>query len=171
MVWKIGQLTLKYNYQKMNNTAIVTTLKYLRFRIKSQVEDLEENIVKICKDSDINISSMDIEGCHRLPLGRNSTNTTEQVIVKFVNRKHSEAMLQRKKDINSKNKVFVTHSLCPYCRFQWGKCKRLQRKGRISQVFYIGVLVTIRFNGNSPAIKILHERDVMVYQERLPGSH
>ena len=30
---------------------------------------------------------MDIEGCHRLPVGRNTTN-----IVKFVNRKHSEAM-------------------------------------------------------------------------------
>ena len=99
-------------------------------------QDLEDNIVKTCKDSDITISSKDIEGCHRLPLGRNSTNSTKQVIVKFVNRKHSEAMLQRKKDINSKNKVFVTHSLCPYYRFLWGKCKDLQRKGRISQVFW-----------------------------------
>ena len=57
-------------------------------------QDLKENIVKICKDSDINISLMDIEGCHRLPLGRNTTNTTKRVIVKIVNRKHSEAMLQ-----------------------------------------------------------------------------
>ena len=80
-------------------------------------QDLEENVVKICKDSDINISPMDIGGWHRLPLGRNSTNTTKRVIVKFVNRKHSQAMLQRKKDINSKNKVFVTHSLCSYYRF------------------------------------------------------
>ena len=63
---------------------------------------------------------MDIESCHRLPLGRNSTDTTKQVIVKFVNRRHSEAMLQRKKDINSKNKVLVTHSLCPYYHFLWG---------------------------------------------------
>ena len=46
---------------------------------------------------------MDFEGCHRLPLGRNTTNTMKQVIVKFVNQKHSEAMLQQKKDINSKN--------------------------------------------------------------------
>ena len=52
---------------------------------------------------------MDIEGCCRLPLGRNTTNTKKRVIVKFVNRKHSEAMLQLKKDINTKNKVFVTH--------------------------------------------------------------
>ena len=37
-------------------------------------QDLEENVVKICKDLDINISPIDIEDCHRLPLGRNSTN-------------------------------------------------------------------------------------------------
>ena len=48
---------------------------------------------------------MDIEGCHRLPICRNTTKTTKRVIVKFVNRKHSEAMLQLKKDINFKNKV------------------------------------------------------------------
>ena len=56
-------------------------------------QDLEENIVKTLKS----ISPMDIEGCHRLPLGRNRANTTKRVIAKFVNRKHSEAMLQRKK--------------------------------------------------------------------------
>ena len=32
-------------------------------------------------------------------------------------------------------RFFVTHLLCPYYRFLWGKCKDLQRKGRISQVF------------------------------------
>ena len=46
---------------------------------------------------------MDTEGCHRLPLRRNSTNTTKRVIMKFVNQKHFEVMLQWKKDINSKN--------------------------------------------------------------------
>ena len=61
--------------------------------------DLEGNIIKICKDSDINISLMDIEGCHRLPIGRNTTNTMKRVILKFVNQKHSEAMLQRKKTL------------------------------------------------------------------------
>ena len=59
---------------------------------------------------------MSIEGCHRLPLGRNTTSTAKRVIVKFVNPKHSEALPQQKKDINSENKVFVTRSLCPlYC--------------------------------------------------------
>ena len=47
-------------------------------------------------------------------------NKMKQFIMKFVNRKHSEAMLQQNEDINFKNKVFVTHSLCPYYRFFWG---------------------------------------------------
>ena len=113
---------------------------------------------------------MDIEGCHRFPHVRNTTNTAKRVIVKFVNRKHSEAMLQRKKDINSKNKVFLTHLLCPYYRFLWGKCKDLKRKCRISQVFCLEAVVTIRVTENSPAIKILHERDLMVNQECAPDS-
>ena len=33
-----------------------------------QDQEFEENTVNICKDSDINISPMNIEGCHRLPL-------------------------------------------------------------------------------------------------------
>ena len=84
--------------------------------ISNEVSDqnLEQTVIGICKDSGIEVNPLDIEGCHRLPLGRNATNTTKQVIVKFVNRKHSEAMLQRKKDINQKSKVFVSHSLCPY---------------------------------------------------------
>ena len=74
-------------------------------------------------------------------------------------------MLQRKKDINTKNKVSVTHSLFPYYRFLWGKCKDLQGKGRISQVFCLEAVMTIRVTVNSPVIKILHEKDLIVYQE------
>ena len=63
-------------------------------------QNLEQTIIGISKDSGINVNPLEIEGCHRLSLGRNATNTTKQVIMKFVNRKHSEAMLQRKTDIN-----------------------------------------------------------------------
>ena len=67
--------------------------------ISNEVSDqnLEETVIGICKDSGIDVNSLDIEGCHRLPLGRNATNTNKRVIVKFVNRrKHSEAMLQHR---------------------------------------------------------------------------
>ena len=113
---------------------------------------------------------MYIEGCHRFSIRRNATNTTKWVIVKFVNRKHCEATLQRKKDINIKSKVFVSHLLCPYYWYLWGNCKDLQRKGRISQSFCLEAVVTIRITENSAAIKILHEKDLMVYQECPPHS-
>ena len=72
------QLSKNEQYGRRNNVEISG--------ISNQIpdQDLEENI-KICQDSDINISPMDIEGCHRLPIGRNTTNTTKRVIVKFVN--------------------------------------------------------------------------------------
>ena len=35
-----------------------------------------ECVIRIWKDSGIDVNSLDIEGCHRLPLGRNATNTT-----------------------------------------------------------------------------------------------
>ena len=63
------------------------------------------------------INPTDIEGCHRLPLGHNSTTDKKSVIVKLVNRKHSELSL--------KSKVYLNHSLCPYYRDIWGKCKDL----------------------------------------------
>ena len=62
--------------------------------------DLEENVVEICKGSDIFIAFSDIEGCHRLPLGKNSASENKQVIARFVNRKHSELMLRLKKNIS-----------------------------------------------------------------------
>ena len=92
------------------------------------------------------------------------------VIVKFVNRKHSEAMHQRKENINLKSKVFVSHSLCPYYRFLWRKYNELQRKGRITQVSCLGAVITVRITENSPAIKILHGKELLVYQECPPKS-
>ena len=44
-------------------------------------------------------------------------------------------------------------------------------KGKVgsAKFFCPGTVVTIRVTENSPAIKILHERDLMVYQECPPG--
>ena len=77
-------------------------------------EDLENHVTEICKNSNIMINPTDIEGCHCLPLGRNSTTDNKRVIVKFVNRKHFELMLRSKKSISSKSKVHINNSLCPY---------------------------------------------------------
>ena len=93
--------------------------------------NIEEKFFEICKDFDIVITSSRIEGCHRLRLGRNSISENKRVIVRFVNRKHSEMMLRLKKNISSKSEVYINNSLCPHYRFLWGKCKELQRKGKV----------------------------------------
>ena len=106
-------------------------------------ENLEKKVIDICKESGIDLNPCDIEACHRLPSGNVNTSNSKCVIVKFVNRKHSEAMLRLKKSINSHSNTYITNSLCPYYRFLWGKCKDLQRKGLINQVFCLGAVVTI----------------------------
>ena len=50
--------------------------------------DLENTVIRICRDSAVEIDPKDIEACHRLPLSRNSIGQDKRVIVKFVNRKH-----------------------------------------------------------------------------------
>ena len=98
--------------------------------------DLEQKVIRICKDFNIVITSSDTEGCHHLPLGRNSTNENKQVIKKFVNMLQPELMLNLKKNISSKSKVYINNLLCPkYYHFPWEKCKDLQRKGNVNQVF------------------------------------
>ena len=74
-------------------------------------------------------------------------------------------MLRLKKSINSRSNVYITKSLCPYYRFLWGKCKDLQRKGLIKEVFCLGAVATIKVRKNGLPIKIFHENDMLVYQE------
>ena len=66
---------------------------------------LEETVISICKEHGIDISPMDIEACHRLPLSNaqanKDPNQCKRVIVKFVNRKLPERLLQIKKTISS----------------------------------------------------------------------
>ena len=84
-------------YNRRNNVEIIG--------ISNDVldNDLEKKVIGICKDSDIFITSSDIEGCDHLPMVRNRTSENKRVIVTFVHRKHSELTLRLKKNISSKS--------------------------------------------------------------------
>ena len=85
---------------------------------RNRNQNLEETVIRICRDSGIGVNALDIEGCHRLILERNATNTIKHVPVKFVNRKqHSEAMLQHKKDLNKKSKALLAICCVPVISF------------------------------------------------------
>ena len=83
---------------------------------------LETKIIQICRESGVEVDHNDIESCHRLPVSRYSQNNYKRVIVKLVNRKHSESLLYKKKSLSSRDfsninipsKIFVSVSLCPY---------------------------------------------------------
>ena len=74
-------------------------------------------------------------------------------------------MLHLKKSITSKSKVYINNLLCPYYCFLWGKCKELQRKGKVNQVFCLGADVTVRVTENGPPMKCFHEQDLMALHE------
>ena len=105
-------------------------------------------MIGIFHDFDVQIEPKDIAGCHRLPFSRYSRDSNKRVIVKFVNRKHPEAMLRNKKSISNKDfshlnvhgKVFVSVSLCPYY---------------LTQVFCLGSTIAVKVTKRSSKENIL----------------
>ena len=77
--------------------------------IPNSIKDnvLEETIINVCKEHRIDISPMDAEACHRLPLNNaqanKDPNQCKRVIVKFVNCKLPKRLLQIKKTIATVN--------------------------------------------------------------------
>ena len=101
-------------------------------------------MIDICKELGIDLNPYDTDARHRLPSGRVNTSNRKLMIIKFVNRKHSETVLHLKKSINSRCNIYITNSLCPFYHFLWGKCKDLQRKELISHAFCLCAVVTIK---------------------------
>ena len=56
-------------------------------------------MIGICKEAGIDLKHYYVEA-YRLPSGRVNTSNSKRVIVKFLNRKHSEANALLKKSIN-----------------------------------------------------------------------
>ena len=56
-------------------------------------KDLKNTVINICKESGIDVEVRDTEGCHRLPLSRNSRGHDKRVIVKFANQKYAKTLL------------------------------------------------------------------------------
>ena len=160
-------------YSRRNNIELAGIPKSIKDNV------FEETIINICEEHGIDISPMDIEACHRLPLSNaqanKDPNQCKRVIVKFVNRKLPERLLQIKKTISSMSynhlnitgRVFVNTSLCPYYRFLWGQCKSLVNKKKILQVFCLGDVVSIKLYETSHPKKIFHISDIPVFPEEV----
>ena len=119
----------------------------------------EDKIIQICRKSGVKVDQNDIESCHHLPVSRYSRSDNKRGMVKFVNRKHSETLLYKKKSISNRDfsninipsKIFVAVPLCPYYRFIWSKCKTF--RGEVKYIKYF-VLVE-QSHLNFPKVGIL----------------
>ena len=138
-------------------------------------ENLEDKVIEICKLYGVDVTSDDIEACHRLPKGK-IKQVPATTIVRFVNRKNVERLLDnRKKEVDLENlgfpkdaKAYFNENLCPYYRHLWFKCRRLKQAGIVKYVWSGNGIVRIRRDDNSPAVKILHNDDLL---EHFPDFH
>ena len=122
---------------------------------------------------------MDIEACNRLPLSNaqatQDLNQCKRIIIKFVNCKLPERLLQIKNDklcelynhLNITDRVSVNALLCPYYRFLWGQRKLLVSKKKIHQVFCLRDVVSIKVYETSHPKKIFHISDIPVFPEEV----
>ena len=68
---------------------------------------LKSKVIQNCHESGVEGDHNDIDGYLHLPVSRYSRGDNKRVIVKFVNRKHSETLLYKKKFLSSRDLSYI----------------------------------------------------------------
>ena len=128
---------------------------------------LEEKVVELSNSLGVNVSTNDVEACHRL---KGNGSDPKRVIVRFTNRKYAEKLVNVRKETEnidlerlgfpSETKIYINENLCPYFRKIWTKCRKLKAEGEIKYVWTTNGLVKIRKDDTSAMYKIEHENDL-----------
>ena len=127
---------------------------------------LEEKVVDILKAIDVNITTNEIEACHRL--GKKKKNA----IVRVINRKHCLQALQNKKKLKSIDKnaigipnanLFISENLTPASSKLAFNCRKLKRDGEVEKCYTINEIFHIV--KNNKLMKLYHLKDL---QELFP---
>ena len=126
---------------------------------------LEEHVILFFQKLGVVIEAMDIRACHRL-------GKTGRIIVKLVNRKNAQNILEEKHnlrsinlyddntDTNNKIKILINQSLCPYYRKLYGMVKDLSNEGLIDFLWIANGTIKIRESIQSKPISITHESNL-----------
>ena len=123
---------------------------------------LESKIIQICRESGVEVDHNHIMGCHRLPVSRYSRGDNKTVIVKFINRKHSETLLYKRKSISSRDfpninipsKIFVFVSLCPYYRLFRVSVKTFREEVQYIRCFVSVEQFSVKLSESGNPVKI-----------------
>ena len=128
-------------------------------------EDLEEKVIKILDKIEVNVTSRDIEPCHRVGKSRNNSKKT---IIRFVNRKFAKKALVNRKSLKNIDKssiglsnssdIFINENLTPTNSKLAFRCRKLKREGFVDRNFSRdgAVCITSKNVQNGKTIKVLH---------------
>ena len=107
-------------------------------------KNLEEKVIQVLSEIQVNISSSDIEACHRIGKSRNSSKKT-QTFLQFINRKHAKKALINRKSLTNINKsslsqsssdnIFINENLTPRNNKIAFHCRKLKRNGQINKTY------------------------------------
>ena len=125
--------------------------------------DLEEKVIEILDKIDVNVTSKEIEACHRVGKSRNNSKKT---IVRFVNRKFAKKAIVNRKSLKNIDKpsmglssdIFISENLTPTNSKLAFLCRKLKREGFVDRnLSRDGVVCFTSKNfQNGKTIKVLH---------------
>ena len=156
---KIIDLEIQNNnldqYSRRNNVEISG--------ISQSVRDshLEEKVVDILKAIDANVTTNEIDACHRLG------NKNKNVIFRAINRKHHLKALRNKKKLKSIDKnaigtpnanLFICENLTPANSKLAFNRRKLKRDGKIEKCYTVNGIVHIV--KNNKLMKLYHLKDL-----------
>ena len=128
-------------------------------------EELENKVIDIFSALNINITSKDVEDCHRL--GKDGKN----IIVRLVNRKHCYQALNRKMDLRKIDnsslafhpdvKLYLSENLTPCNHYLGWKCRELKRASLIHSSWSSRGVIKLRQTMNERPIKITDEATLL----------
>lgn len=132
--------------------------------ISEEINDgkLEETVVDLLRKIDIDVTTNDIEACHRLPLPQRNSDGIRKTIVRFVNRKHAEKSLKSKKKAHKiHNSLYISENLNKfYQKIAW-HCRQLKREELISSFVFRNESFVIKIE-NEGTKRISHEDELFI---------
>ena len=121
---------------------------------------LEEHIITVLKSVGVTVNSYQIQGVHRI--GKKTPSRPRNVVVRFINRKHSFSALKNKSKLNSSKykSYYIIENLCPFNKKIFNRLYRLKKEGEIHSVWSYNGSVYAKVEGNDEPTQIRHLLDI-----------
>ena len=133
-----------------------------------EVKKLEGHVISVLKSIGVTVAPYNIVAVHRI--GKKTPSRPRNVIVRFVNRKHSfSALKNKKKLINTPHKkYYIIENLCPYNKKIFNRLYKLKKDNELHSVWSYNGMVYAKIDENDEGTQIRHLLDI---DELFEGSH